>query len=100
MPEKIERTLRILGDVRRYDGLGFLRPDFIIPREQGAKLRICEINARFLFNGNIVRAMHGDAMVEVGEASEWAAGERYGMGIGLVSYISLYRTATMLRCFI
>lgn len=48
---KVERVLRSLESRRPYDNLGSYRPDFLIPLHQYGPLSICEINARFMFNG-------------------------------------------------
>ncbi|KAA8898496.1 hypothetical protein FN846DRAFT_892780 [Sphaerosporella brunnea] len=66
--EKLTRVLKELDHVRPYEVIGSFRPDFLIPEgkrrspagtgtdevdsnELDAPLTICEINARFMFNG-------------------------------------------------
>ncbi|KAL7265951.1 hypothetical protein RUND412_011519, partial [Rhizina undulata] len=48
---KIKRVLRALDLRRPYKDVGSWRPDFLIPEENEKSLAICEINARFAFNG-------------------------------------------------
>ncbi|KAL7266581.1 hypothetical protein RUND412_010868 [Rhizina undulata] len=48
---KIERVLRALDLTRPYKDVGSWRPDFLIPEERERSVAICEINARFAFNG-------------------------------------------------
>lgn len=53
---KIERVLRSLVSRRPYATIGSYRPDFLIPLQKDGALSICEINARFSFNGFIAGA--------------------------------------------
>ena len=48
---KIERILRKLDLIRPYDRVGAIRTDILTPEDESAASRICEINARFMFNG-------------------------------------------------
>lgn len=48
---KIERVLRKLDLVRSYENVGAIRADILIPGSESGATRICEINARFMFNG-------------------------------------------------
>lgn len=49
----MERVLRTLEKARPYSDLqlGSIRPDYLIPNSDEESFRICEINARFMFNG-------------------------------------------------
>ena len=58
---KIERTLRKLDLIRPYDGVGAIRTDILIPEDESAATRICEINARFMFNGFFAAVFGGQA---------------------------------------
>ena len=51
LPPKIERVLRKLDSTRPYDSAGAIRTDILIPEDETTASRICEINARFMFNG-------------------------------------------------
>lgn len=53
---KIERVLRSLASRRPYAAVGSYRPDFLIPSQKDGPLSVCEINARFSFNGFIAGA--------------------------------------------
>ncbi|KAF8529929.1 hypothetical protein BDD12DRAFT_800179 [Trichophaea hybrida] len=53
MPKKIERVIRQLDSERPYERVGCIRPDFLIPDDPQEPLKVCEINARFMFNGFI-----------------------------------------------
>ena len=59
LPPKIERTLRKLDLIRPYDSVGVIRTDILIPEEESGASRICEINARFIFNGFFPAALGG-----------------------------------------
>lgn len=48
---KVERVLRSLELRRPYTDIGSYRPDYLIPLHHHQPLAICEINARFMFNG-------------------------------------------------
>jgi len=54
---KIERVLRELDLHRPYDHVGVIRPDILIPDSGGEATKICEINARFMFNGFFYSAL-------------------------------------------
>ncbi|WOO79576.1 uncharacterized protein LOC62_02G003096 [Vanrija pseudolonga] len=68
-PEKIERVLRAIDAQRPYTDVGSIRPDYIVPPD-GAPLRVCEINARFPFNGFMHALMHDDAVAAAGLIAE------------------------------
>ena len=63
---KVERVLRRLDEVRPYTAVGSFRPDFLVPEDGGIALKICEINARFVFNGYFLGALQTEAMVGLG----------------------------------
>jgi len=63
---KIERVIRRLENERPYDKVGSIRPDFLVPENTEEPLRVCEINARFVFNGFILGAWLGDSVNELG----------------------------------
>ncbi|KAL1409567.1 hypothetical protein Q8F55_003552 [Vanrija albida] len=64
LPPKIARVLAALDATREFT-LGSIRPDYLIP-EADAPLRVCEINARFPFNGFMHALMHDDAVGAAG----------------------------------
>ncbi|KAF8244005.1 hypothetical protein K440DRAFT_605498 [Wilcoxina mikolae CBS 423.85] len=66
MSERIERVIRQLDNERPYDRVGCIRPDFLVPEDPQEPLKVCEINARFMFNGFIVGTWAGDSIQEVG----------------------------------
>ena len=59
LPPKIERTLRKLDHTRPYYSVGTIRTDILIPEDEIAASRICEINARFMFNGFFAATLGG-----------------------------------------
>lgn len=73
LPTKIERVIRQLEIDRPYDRVGFLRPDFLVPENAYEPLKVCEINARFLFNCFISGPWVGDAIKEIGLLPEGCA---------------------------
>ncbi|RUS33855.1 hypothetical protein BC938DRAFT_483476, partial [Jimgerdemannia flammicorona] len=78
VPEKIERVLRRLEDIRKFERVGSIRPDFIVPEKQGESVRICEINARFMFNGYFTGTLHGEGIEDAGRG--WCKDKGYSVG--------------------
>lgn len=70
---KIERVLRSLASRGPYTGMGSYRPDFLIPLQKDGPLSICEINARFSFNGFIAGA-HLQEYVAKLDAQDYMSG--------------------------
>ncbi|KAF8446568.1 hypothetical protein BDZ91DRAFT_670102 [Kalaharituber pfeilii] len=77
LPEKIEKILKKLDNVRKFDKVGSIRPDFIVP-DDGGPVRICEVNARFIFNGFYLATFHGVGVDLVGR--EWCKDRGYSPG--------------------
>lgn len=69
---KMERVLRSLVSRRPY-AMGSYRPDFLIPLKKDGPLSICEINARFSFNGFIVGA-HVQEYIVKRDAQDYMSG--------------------------
>ena len=71
---KIERVLRKLDSLRPYDRVGFIRPDILIPDSERQATKICEINARFIFNGFFSGAIVSEASGELGFTKGFESG--------------------------
>jgi len=76
---KIERVLRKLDSLRPYDRVGVLRPDILIPDSEREATKICEINARFMFNGFFIGALASHA------SDEWNFTQGFEGGMTAVS---------------
>ncbi|KAI5780269.1 hypothetical protein DFH27DRAFT_657109 [Peziza echinospora] len=86
--EKVEGVLRRLDELRPYAGVGSYRPDFLVPEvEEEEGTRICEINARFVFNGYFLGAMQSEAMARLG-----LGGGAERAGEGMASLLAAHRT--------
>jgi len=81
---KMEQVFRRLDIERPYNRQGSIRPDFLVPENAEEPLRVCEINARFVFNGFIIGAWLGDSVKEMGFLPE-------GYEVSAATIVSLYQ---------
>lgn len=77
---KIERVLRKLDSLRPYSHVGLFRPDILIPDSEREATKICEINARFMFNGFFMSALLSQASEEL----DFAEGFEGGMTVNKI----------------
>lgn len=86
LPEKIERVLKKLDGVRKFDVPGCIRPDYIVPEEDGGALAICEINARFMFNAFFTTVLLAEgAELAIDADANWYQRDQLSKGLELVS---------------
>lgn len=95
MSPKITRVLRSIAVTRPYDSIGSIRPDYLIPENPGESLRICEINARFIFNGFYHAVKHDSSVQALGFYGHWKPASLIGVRfhsypLGGVVFVSLY----------
>ena len=74
---KIERLLRKLDVIRPYENVGCIRPDILVPVSVTEATKVCEINARFMFN-----AFFNNVLISQ-VSDEWDFCKEYGLEGGM-----------------